>query len=271
MAGDLSNSPFFTVEGALQVRRAPGDAVPVALVEGRLPARAEVNEVVARGYALQVNTSISKSEGEGLRPWLSQITALTLIGAKLELGWLRDLDSLVALHVMGVVTEATGVATLAGLERYAGVLAGMEGVMFAPRLDRVELYDVREGKLPSLAPRLRYVKLTDVGKDFFLRAGDGEPQLRHFSLVGARDFRADCLAQFPLLERLELDEVRCAHGLDVLATLPNLRELHLSSCRDLGPLAFLTRLEHVQVHVWGRDAAAKQLRALPGASSWTFH
>lgn len=268
----LQSLPFFSREDDLIVRRAPADAVPYAVFEGRLPTPRESRSVDRRGFGVHLLTSLRNGEGARFAATLPSLAHLQITGADLELAWLSELRGLQSLQIYGVVGREAGLGSLRNLQIYGGVLAGVESVFDAPNLAKADVYDVRDGALPPLPTQLRHLRLTDLQGIRRVEHRPGAPALQSLSIVGSRRFDVTSLSALRRLEEIEISQAVGMINVDALAGLPNLRTLHLERCRALDPIGSLRDLTTVDIHVSGRGAFAREMTELAGdQSNWHFH
>jgi hypothetical protein len=254
------------------VRQGVRDPVPFAVIEGRLPTIAESRIIRRHGFGLQIAKSLTEHDGERVIDLLPGLQHLLVTGIDLELQWIPRLSSLRTLAINGVIARAPDLSTLQYLMQYGGGLEGAESAFDAPLIECVEVYDVREGALPSVPSQLHRLHLTDLQGTRTLSARADEPQLRELALTGSRRFDARSLLPFGELRSIELTQVVAMTALDALEQLPHLETLSLESCRDLVSLESLGSLAAVRVHVWGRGKFAAKMREFAGgAPNWEFH
>ena len=269
---DWEGLPGFSRRHGLVVRQGIRDAVPFAVIERRLPSTAESRIIRRHGYGLQITKSMTEWDGKKVVEMMPGLEHLLVTGIDLELEWVARLGSLRTLTVNGVIAHVPALSTLQHLVEYRGALEGAESAFEAPGIEHVEVYDVREGALPSLPTQLRRLSLTDLQGTRALIARDREPQLRELALTGSRRFDASSLVPFQRLRSIELTQVVAMTGLERLGELPHLDTLSLESCRDLTPLNSLLSLDAVRIHIWGRGKFATKMRELAGdAPNWEFH
>jgi hypothetical protein len=269
---DWEALPGFSQVDGLVIRQGLRDPVPFAVIERRLPTPGESRIMRHHGLGLQITKSLNEQDGQRIVEMMPSLEHLLVTGVDLELEWIARLSSLKTLTINGVIARAADLSTLGHLVRYAGGLEGAESAFDAPRIESVDVYDVREGVLPALPSQLRSVSLTDLQGTRGISARDHEPQLREVALTGARRFAASSLLPFRELRSIALTQVVAMTALDALEHLPHLETLSLESCRDLFPMDVLRSLSAVRIQVWGRGKFAAKMRAFAGAApNWEFH
>lgn len=271
---DILNLPGFYAEAGLVLRKTDTESVPSAVFENSIPTSVQARTIMEKGFGLHVS-SIPRSHLNlaFLAEFDHRLTHLSIIDFDCtDVGRILKLRGLEALSLTVNQQTEVDLRSLTALEEYDGDLRHFESVLDMPNVRRLELRDVRHGKLDMLPLSLETLMLVDAQSLTQLPAVR-ESKLRELYIdgIGALDLRS--LETYAALETLGFSKARSIASVDALLALPRLRGLAFDRCPKIEPLESLLKLGDVTVSVLGRNPFRPEFRssAATGAATWTYY